>query len=92
MFSTDFISGSGDFTQHLTSGGLILIHSADLCILVKIARARVQRKTLLSLLKLLTEVSASKVHSISRNLSPKKPASAAAILKQTLSGQVRLGR
>ena len=31
---TDFISGSRDFTQHLTSGELILIHSADVCILV----------------------------------------------------------
>ena len=29
MFSADFISGSRDFTQHLTSGVLILIHSAD---------------------------------------------------------------
>ena len=36
--------------------------------------------------------SASKMHSIPRNLSPKKPASAAAILKQMLSGQVGLGR
>ena len=40
MFPTDFISGSRDFTQHLTSGELILIHSADACILVQIARAR----------------------------------------------------
>ena len=40
MFSADFVSGSRDFTQHLTSGELILIHSADSCILVKIARAR----------------------------------------------------
>ena len=40
MFPADFISGSRDFTQHLTSGELILIHSADACILVKIARAR----------------------------------------------------
>ena len=39
MFSADFISDSRDFTQHLTSGELILIHSADACILVKIARA-----------------------------------------------------
>ena len=42
--------------------------------------------------KLLTEISASKVHSIARNLSPKKRGSAAAILKQMLSGQVGLGR
>ena len=34
MFSADFISGSRDFTQHLTSGELILILSADVCILV----------------------------------------------------------
>ena len=34
MFSADFISGLRDFTQHLTSGVLILIHLADLCILV----------------------------------------------------------
>ena len=40
MFSADFISGSRDFTPHLTSGELILIHSADACILVQIARAR----------------------------------------------------
>ena len=32
MFPADFISGSRDFTQHLTS--------ADACILVQIARAR----------------------------------------------------
>ena len=30
----DFISGSLDFTQHLASGELVLIHSADACILV----------------------------------------------------------
>ena len=40
MFLADFISGSRNFTQHLTSGELILIYSADACILVKIARAR----------------------------------------------------
>ena len=34
MFSADFISGSRNFTQHLTSGVFILIHSADACILV----------------------------------------------------------
>ena len=39
MFPADFISGSRDFTQHLTSGELILIHLADTCILVKIVRA-----------------------------------------------------
>ena len=39
MFPADFISGSRDFTQHLISGELIFIHSADTCILVKIARA-----------------------------------------------------
>jgi len=40
---------------------------------------------------LLTEVSVSKVHYIPRNLSPKKPKTTAAILKQMLSGQARLG-
>ena len=35
MFSPDFISGSRDFTQDLTSGLLILIHSADACVLVR---------------------------------------------------------
>ena len=29
----DIFSGSRDFTQHLTSGVLILIHSAEACIL-----------------------------------------------------------
>ena len=33
MFSADLISGSRDFTQDLTSGVLILIHSADACVL-----------------------------------------------------------
>ena len=37
MFPADFISGSRDFTQHLTSGELM--HSVDACILVYIARA-----------------------------------------------------
>ena len=45
MFSADFISGSRDFTQHLTSGELILIHSADVCILVQIARARAAKNS-----------------------------------------------
>ena len=40
MFSADFIFGSRDFTQHLTSGEIILIHAADAFILVYIARAR----------------------------------------------------
>ena len=40
MFFADFISGSRDFTQHLTYGELILIHSAYACILMKIARER----------------------------------------------------
>ena len=35
MFSPDFISGSRDFTQDLTSGLLILIHSADVCVFSK---------------------------------------------------------
>ena len=39
MFPADFIAGSRDFTQHLTSGELILIHSAYVCILVYL-RAR----------------------------------------------------
>ena len=43
MFSADFISGSRDFTQHLTSGELI--HSADVCILVEIARARAAKNS-----------------------------------------------
>ena len=34
MYFADFISGSRDFKQHLTSGVLILIHLADACILV----------------------------------------------------------
>ena len=34
MFPADFISSSRDFTQYLTFGELILIHSADACILV----------------------------------------------------------
>ena len=34
MFSVGFISGSHDFTQNLTSGVLVLIHSADAYILV----------------------------------------------------------
>ena len=34
MFSADFISGSRDFTQNLTSGELSLIHSADAYIMV----------------------------------------------------------
>ena len=34
MFSADFISSSRDFTQDLTSGVLILIHSPDACVLV----------------------------------------------------------
>ena len=45
MFSADFISGSRDFMQHLTSGELILIHSADLCMLVQIARARAAKNS-----------------------------------------------
>ena len=34
ILSADFISGSRDFTQDLTSGVLILIHSADAFVLV----------------------------------------------------------
>ena len=34
MFSADFISGSRDFTQDLTSGVLILIYPADSFVLV----------------------------------------------------------
>ena len=34
MYFADFISGSRNFKQHLTSGVLILNHSADACILV----------------------------------------------------------
>ena len=34
IFCADFISGSHDFTQDLTSGVLILIHSADALVLV----------------------------------------------------------
>ena len=37
MFPADFISSLRAFTQHLTSGELILIHSSDMCILVQIA-------------------------------------------------------
>ena len=32
VFSADFISGSRDFTQDLTSGVLILSHSPDACV------------------------------------------------------------
>ena len=39
MFPADFISGSRDVTQHLTSGELLLIHSVDAYILVQIACA-----------------------------------------------------
>ena len=51
MFPADFISGSHDFTQHLTSGELIWfiqLTRASWCRL----RARVQGKALSSLLKL----------------------------------------
>ena len=34
MFSADFISGSRNFRQHVTSGVLILIHPADAYTLV----------------------------------------------------------
>ena len=34
LFFVFFISGSRDFTQRLTSGGLTLIYSAEVCILV----------------------------------------------------------
>ena len=34
MFCADFISSSRDFTQDLTSGVLVLIHSADAFVLV----------------------------------------------------------
>ena len=37
MFSADFISGSREFTQDLTSGVLILIHSADACVFIAMA-------------------------------------------------------
>ena len=50
MFLADFISGSRDFTQHLTSGELILIYSAERASWCRL-RARVQRKTLSNLLK-----------------------------------------
>ena len=33
MFSADFISGLRDFMQHLPFHVLVLIHSADACIL-----------------------------------------------------------
>ena len=36
MFCADFISGSCDFTPDLTSGVLILIHSADAFVLVMV--------------------------------------------------------
>ena len=51
MYFADFISGSRNFKQHLTSGVLILIHSADACILVVacVDCARVHLKTLSSL-------------------------------------------
>ena len=54
IFCADFISGSRDFTQDLTSGVLILIHSADAFVLVMacVDCARVQQKTFSSLLNL----------------------------------------
>ena len=45
MFSADFISGSRDFTQHLTSGEVILIHSAAVCILEQNARVRAAKNS-----------------------------------------------
>ena len=54
MFSADFNSGSLDLTQDLTSDVLILIHSVDdacVSVIACLDRARVQRKTLSSLLK-----------------------------------------
>ena len=52
IFSADFISGSRDFTQHLTSGVLILLHLADACVLVIFVQIgpRLRLKTLSSLL------------------------------------------
>ena len=41
MFSADFISHLRDFTQDLTSGVLILIHSPDAWVLVLACRMRV---------------------------------------------------
>ena len=43
MFSSDFISGSRDFKQHLTSGELILIHSTMRASWFRL-RARMQQK------------------------------------------------
>ena len=40
MYFADFISGSCNFKQHLTSGVLILIHSADACILVVVRASK----------------------------------------------------
>ena len=40
MYFADFISGSRNFKQHLTSGVLILIHSADVCILVVVRASK----------------------------------------------------
>ena len=47
MYFADFISGSRNFKQHLSSGVLIFIHSVDACILVMAcvdcARARASK-------------------------------------------------
>ena len=56
MFSADFISGSRNFTQHLISGELILIQSANACILLQIARA-CGEKPFLASLKLTSDLS-----------------------------------
>ena len=48
IFCPDFISGSRDFTQDLTSGELILIRAADAFVLVvacEIARARAAKNS-----------------------------------------------
>ena len=40
MYFADVISGLHNFKQHLTSGVLILIHSADACILVVVRASK----------------------------------------------------
>ena len=67
MFSVDFISGLHNFMQHiLTSNELILIHSADPCILVMACLdcvcMIVQLKTLSSLLKDIIKMGANALH------------------------------
>ena len=56
MFSADSISGSRDFTQHLTSGEFTDFDSFSWRLYLGVDCARVQRKTLSSLLNVFKSV------------------------------------